>query len=631
MASGGFHCRSEREVDVKSTTGKHVGPGSYELAGEPLPASPTGRGPAPAPFMSSLERSWMDVSATHVTNPGPGAYDAHQAKDCATAKHVAPLGNTLVFASGVDRLHVDKSGAWQPGPGTYSEGNVWLKNTHHYRAPPSKQRLVFDRTTSAPSIPSKDQSYGYEEGQAGMLIQQKPTEPMYTGVGRDKVGPGSYDVINSGPKPGPKVVQWCVSRTKRGLRVSSDTPGPGQYNPAKARLTPSTTATAHHRPCCINCDMWLQDTKQGTGIVVSIGGVDVQFGGASGTSQFASKVPIHAQRQVQPLPPSPHFSLRNRTALKLQEWEQTPGPGAYNPVQMLGAAPLPREMQFFGSTARRGSQVDPMNSLSAPTYFKNPGPGAYNTPIKGVSVTQQSLSDPRPFNATSNRFSENKNGVPGPGEYRPDQVVNLAKSIADKAAISKGGVFGSTASRWTAEEAAAAARIKPGPGNYDAKLDSSKPVHKGNDAVFASRAPRFRARTAPTALDTSDIDPESGQGQVKGDPAALGPGSYNLPDGWSRKSRSYHTAAFGSESGRAVPQGPGANLNTPGPGRYNTTKDVDKAFKPLSNPSKETVFGSQVGRFRTNGTYTPGVGQYNLQQDLTRKSYNITYHGVSVA
>ncbi|GFH08875.1 uncharacterized protein HaLaN_03914, partial [Haematococcus lacustris] len=115
----------------------------------------------------SLERSWMDVSATHVTNPGPGAYDAHQAKDCATAKHVAPLGNTLVFASGVDRLHVDKSGAWQPG----------------------------------------DQSYGYEEGQAGMLIQQKPTEPMYTGVGRDKVGPGSYDVINSGPKPGPKVVQ----------------------------------------------------------------------------------------------------------------------------------------------------------------------------------------------------------------------------------------------------------------------------------------------------------------------------------------------------------------------------------------------------------------------------------------
>ncbi|GFH09631.1 uncharacterized protein HaLaN_04809 [Haematococcus lacustris] len=289
------------------------------------------------------------------------------------------------------------------------------------------------------------------------------------------------------------------------------------------------------------------------------------------------------------------------------------------------------QMQFFGSTARRGSQVDPMNSLSAPTYFKNPGPGAYNTPIKGVSVTQQSLSDPRPFNATSNRFSENKNGVPGPGEYRPDQVVNLAKSITDKAAISKGGVFGSTASRWTAEEAAAAARIKPGPGNYDAKLDSSKPVHKGNDAVFASRAPRFRARTAPTALDTFDIDPESGQGQVKGDPAALGPGSYNLPDGWSRKSRSYHTAAFGSESGRAVPQGPGANLNTPGPGRYNTTKDVDKAFKPLSNPSKETVFGSQVGRFRTNGTYTPGVGQYNLQQDLTRKSYNITYHGVSVA
>jgi hypothetical protein len=33
--------------------------------------------------------------------------------------------------------------------------------------------------------------------------------------------------------------------------------------------------------------------------VVSINGVDVQFGGAAGSSAFASKTPINSQRRVQ--------------------------------------------------------------------------------------------------------------------------------------------------------------------------------------------------------------------------------------------------------------------------------------------------------------------------------------------
>ncbi len=66
------------------------------------------------------------------------------------------------------------------------------------------------------------------------------------------------------------------------------------------------------------------------------------------------------------------------------------------------------------------------------------------------------------------------------GEYRPDLQDNLAKSIQDKAAISKGGVFGTVAKRFSEDTRA---KTLPGPGTYTAEVDSPKPVHRGNDTV----------------------------------------------------------------------------------------------------------------------------------------------------
>jgi len=472
-----------------------------------------------------------------------------------------------------------------------------VKHRHHYAPRQSAaQRVSYLRTASAPSIPARDQSYGYEEGPQGRLVMQRPQDPVLTGVGRDTVGPGAYDLAAAQPAK-PKAVVWGASRTRRGLQVKSDTPGPGAYNLAK-------------------------DTKPvaGGGIVVSINGVDVQFGGASGTSAFASRVPLNAHKSV-------------------QEWERTPGPGAYNSLgRGLGAHPLPRELQFFGSSARRGSEMDPRTSLAAPTYMRTPGPGAYDPPPgkAGPSLIQAALSDPKPFNSTNSRFGRDDNGIPGPGEYRPDATGGLAYQIAAKAAISKGGVFGANAPRFSPAgappEAGAGggASSSAGPGAYDPKPAPDKPLHKGHSTVFASKTDRFRAASAPAAaIDTADYEPEAGK-LPRGDPARLGPGAYTLPDQWARKGLSYKQAAFGSESGRSkVAAGAAANL--PGPGRYNTTKDVDKALKPMTNPGKETVFGSQVARFKTAGPFTPGPGQYNLGADLTRKSYNITYNGVTVA
>ena len=49
---------------------------------------------------------------------------------------------------------------------------------------------------SAPSIPTKFQSFGYEETETGDLRLQEPLKPGFTGVKNDTVGPGDYD-----PKP----------------------------------------------------------------------------------------------------------------------------------------------------------------------------------------------------------------------------------------------------------------------------------------------------------------------------------------------------------------------------------------------------------------------------------------------
>ncbi len=70
--------------------------------------------------------------------------------------------------------------------------------------------------------------------------------------------------------------------------------------------------------------------------MVAVGGVEVQFGGTSGTAQFASKVPLMSQRM-----PS--------------EADRTPGPGSYVDPRSIAAKAqaLPEELQCFLSTSKR--------------------------------------------------------------------------------------------------------------------------------------------------------------------------------------------------------------------------------------------------------------------------------------
>mmetsp|Transcript_26429 Transcript_26429/g.78478 ORF Transcript_26429/g.78478 Transcript_26429/m.78478 type:complete len:574 (-) Transcript_26429:3178-4899(-) len=561
--SGGFIARAERStLDVRVST--EVGPGAYELAGSHDVY------PAPVPFLTSGEKNLLENNTTSAITPGVGAYNADVALDALMKKRTAPAGPTASFATGGPRLADDKSHIFVPGPGAYSANgsSSWIKK--RWNGPQPAQRNLPSKPPNVPSIPARDQSYGYEESGTGTMVMQQSPEVITTGRGTDRIGPGQYDVQLGVIGRTSKAPGWAASRAKRGQDYMTAAPGPGAYDPS--------------RPA----------GKSASGpIVVNVGGVEVQFGGASGTSTFVSKVPLASQRQS--------------TA-------QIPGPGSYNDPRELGskAIPLPPGLQCFSSTSRRSSAIDPTNSLSAPTCFKTPGPGAYEDPRRSINVASSSFAEPQPFNTSASRFSQGDKSVPGPGQYNADQVDTVAKFVAAKAAASKAGVFGSVAVRFPAGEEADRAN-KPGPGSYEPKVTQSPPRHRGGAMAFTSKTDRFRASTAPSAGSAT-----------KSTDNGLGPGSYALDDPWS-KSRgvSYKQTAFGSDAQRSNALSGAAW--TPGPGRYKQDVDIKSIYRPVTMPARDTVFGSSTSRFKGPSNSSPGPGQYQVTKDLVRKSYNVTY------
>ena len=65
---------------------------------------------------------------------------------------------------------------------------------------------------TAPSIPTRHQSYGYEDAQDGRLVLQEPVRPGFTGVKGDTVGPGDYEPDLNPVLPSVKVANFSKVR-----------------------------------------------------------------------------------------------------------------------------------------------------------------------------------------------------------------------------------------------------------------------------------------------------------------------------------------------------------------------------------------------------------------------------------
>lgn len=139
--------------------------------------------------------------------------------------------------------------------------------------------------------------------------------------------------------------------------------------------------------------------------------------------------------------------------------------------------------------------------------------------------------------------------------------------------------------------------------------------------MFQSGTGRFNIRSAPPARNkphNPDID------GPKHDPAALGPGTYNLPDQWGPKPSRRAGNVFISQEDRFGSKGvQPAKTHTPGPGAYSHTKEKD-AFKPFVRPVPGAGFSTQSSRFKGNATYSPGPGAYEAPSSIVKRSFNVT-------
>lgn len=210
--------RSRRvATNISKSTSRDLGPGKYDV--EKKPFSPTSI--SYAPFSSSSLRR-MDPVGENIS-PGPGEYHFDFVVSPSSAG--ASTKNFISKAPRFERVVKNEN----PGPGAYSEKSEWVKRNSR----PRKQRhgtVQFVKSKQAPSIPSTEQSYGYEETTTGELFLQPPPVKGYTGRANDTVGVGAYEPYKSMGSDTPGFNFGKRSVRDLGSHVPKVTsPGPGQY------------------------------------------------------------------------------------------------------------------------------------------------------------------------------------------------------------------------------------------------------------------------------------------------------------------------------------------------------------------------------------------------------------------
>ncbi|KAK3272820.1 hypothetical protein CYMTET_18903 [Cymbomonas tetramitiformis] len=544
-----------------------VGPGAY--MGQPQYKTDHGY----APFASTCERATQESTTTATYNPGPGSY---QRLARANAANNSSINS---FASRVGRFHEDKSTAQEaPGPGQYGDNSTWIKNTHRYVLEQPQRRVTFQRMPTAPSVPARHQSFGYEEGDGGELIMQKAPESGHTGMRSDTVGPAKYSPDHNSVQTTRKA-DFSKSRSQRELYSLQNTPGPGTYTKKTER--PGEPSIAENDP------------------ITYTGGP---------TSTFASRVPLKHEVQQ-------------------DEEREVPGPGSYSDTSQFRQKRVPEAHQFFGSTSMRAYQVDAPRLRAVPTGAKTPGPGAYDE--KRSSFAPQRMGpDAPPFQSTGMRFDLPKQQVanPGPGTYDEANEISFTTDLSKKV-VSRNGVFGTTTQRFASTKSSASYLFMgndeaPGPGQYEEPEGSPSPSRlKKTSSVFASTSNRFQKEKANT-------DP--GKPKTQSEQKVPPPGSYESENYWvdkksqgMRRSEAFISAAP-RFNGKEVNPGMAANT-IPGPGSY----EPKKLEKP---PHNRSCFISNSSRFDRSTSVAPGPGTYANEDPsnaMVKRSFNVTIDGVN--
>ena len=618
-----FTTRSLREngAPVESAAGAMVGPGSY-LGQEAYKVSQ-----AYAPFASTAGRDMGGASGSRAV-PGPGAYaSAHGGIAGEVRRRAATASNC--FASGVKRFEGPgvEMAAPTPGPGTYAEGNAWVRragSTPAAALASPARRMTFRRTPTAPSVPARNQSSGYEEGRNGELVMQRPNMTGHDGTGADSVGPTQY-------RPNFKALErsrqtnFGASRSSRSAigvgGGAQDTPGPGAY------------------------------ATQGRGVGGLGGkvgrGADGSAAGGSNSSGEGSVAP-DAFEAAQAAQPSSNFASRvPRLSGSGDDGEQRdpgPGPGTYETLKAITLKSAPRAHQFFGSTSKRAYEVDAPSLLSAPMQLKTPGPGQYAERRTSFAPARMG-PDAAPFTSTQRRFSmagtgSNPKALPGPGQYSNDDPRFVSSALSRKV-VGRNGAFGTTTDRFISSSNQSNDEA-PGPGAY---IDSTKLITGEGIRQAAMRKPSAAFASGTIRFNHKPRTENGAEGGAVGSSESLGappPGTYEMDDPWKRvgkqRAPARHGGAIfistqprfkGAAAVGAGSCGSAAENETPGPGYYSTDGQLSAGARPQLDLRRgpRAGFNSNSGRFKSTNSFTPGPGAYENSrpdQALIRRSYNVT-------
>eukprot|EP00607_Mallomonas_marina_P007898 CAMPEP_0182423352 /NCGR_PEP_ID=MMETSP1167-20130531/9320_1 /TAXON_ID=2988 /ORGANISM="Mallomonas Sp, Strain CCMP3275" /LENGTH=425 /DNA_ID=CAMNT_0024602243 /DNA_START=8 /DNA_END=1285 /DNA_ORIENTATION=+ len=398
----GFGSNTERRVLPDPQYA--VGPGTYSPPTAFRRALPNYVGFSTTSKRSSLVRG-EDL-------PAPGQYHKDHTKEL--------LHDTLTstaFKSKSKRFEEINSKTEGPGPGTYEIRENILKpkkkdakSSLSHSAPMALLcASIAPAVQQVPSIPTKFQSYGYEDAQDGRLVPQPSTRPGFTGIKNDTVGPGDYDP-NFDVVKFKKVPHSDFTKGHERYLLLEDqqhnTPGPGAYD------TPSAFSMHNEQ--------------------------DIQPGQRISFKEYTSR---NRQMSV--------FQSNTTRAFPSSLSLSTPGPAHYNIPGSVVVKTRPPSKQCFDSTVDRF--VDPTpSSLRLNTY-----PGEYDVIssdfdqsrlkiLKHKRMTaRSSWAQNVAFSGTEARFGSADNHIPAPGEYHPKT------SLADKLPKPnpRAGAFGSKSKR----------------------------------------------------------------------------------------------------------------------------------------------------------------------------------------
>lgn len=555
----GFLSRAERVLFQNPANNDAEGPGAFNQT--QFKTGPENF----APFGSTTKRETrVPVQST----PAPGAYESDDMK--------MKVGNSNDKTMGIlhskTRRFVPAKPAIGPGPGTYAlKPAIKMvkpkKRIEKARSDSTLLSALISAQPTAPSIPNKFQSFGYEEDETGKLKPQASLNPGFSGERFDSVGPGDYDVK---PSEKTKVMANFAKGSERivGQRPSSN-PGPGYYNYKSSFES-------------------LEDDAEDDG------------------NFYMKMAQAHKKRL------SSFVSTTQRIPIEGKVDPHEPGPASYN-IPRTGVEIKKKDVriQCFDSTVTRFT--DPMpKSQRIKTH-----PGSYKPltsdfdknrlnilrrkRITARSGWAQNIS----FACTEKRFfaPEPETLGPAPGHY----TVN--DGIADlKQKNMRYKPFGSSLKRFTytgdhepsyrTQEQEAAFHVYSDEPTSKKSLQPPKKSPVRPSRVFVSNEQRFNA--------TKDIQ------------YTPAPGSYNVSYDW-KKINGGGIVPMGERKCKSVVD---LTPKMPGPGDYVISTSLHQSQQKTRN--RTSGMGGTEKRFnKERHDEGPPPGTYNVEQSLIKPSHNV--------